>query len=672
MTDKLKKLALFEKDKNLGIFAELQDVNENIKAISDTLKEATEKTDTPTVEFPKTIEATFGGVSLVTIKGDKGEKGEKGEIGITGTNGLNGKDGKDGKNGVDGEDGGNGKDGKDGTNGKDGKDGKDGSPDTSDQIIEKVNSSKKIIKKERVEGLEQAILNSSAFGGNTTPFFNGYRAKNLNIVGGTATQSGDTVNVTIPSGSGDVVGPASAINGNVVFFDGTTGKLIKDSGLALSGTNTGDQTISDATLSTSDITTNNFTTAKHGFVPKGTNVGSFLKDDGTWGVPAGSGDVSKVGIPANNQVGVWTGDGTIEGDTALTFDTTTDTLTTGILNSTSLTASEIVITDASKNLTSAPVATYPSLTELTYVKGATSAIQTQINAKQATITFGAGVQTALGVNVGSAGAPVLLDGALGTPSSGTLTNATGLPLAGVVDSTTEALGVGSLELGHATDTTIARVSAGVASIEGNNIVVNTSSPTLATITTTGNIELGHASDTTISRVSAGVIAVEGVNVLTVAGGTTTGNIQLGENTSIALDPAGSADGKYTGLTIAATAGEALAFGDVIVLDVTAGKWFKGSVSAAAGADGDLRGGTGMCVLAAAGDASATTVLLNGTCRADSNFPALTIGSVIYATTTGDITVTQPTTTDHIIKVLGYALTADEIYFNPSMDYITHT
>lgn len=46
-----------------------------------------------------------------------------------------------------------------------------------------------------------------------------------------------------------------------------------------------------------------------------------------------------------------------------------------------LTASEILITDGSKNIVSAPVATYPSLTELSYVKGATSAIQTQIGAK---------------------------------------------------------------------------------------------------------------------------------------------------------------------------------------------------------------------------------------------------------------------------------------------------
>lgn len=42
--------------------------------------------------------------------------------------------------------------------------------------------------------------------------------------------------------------------------------------------------------------------------------------------------------------------------------------------------------------------------------------------------LGTGVATALGVNVGSAGAFVTFNGALGTPSSGTLTSATGLPL----------------------------------------------------------------------------------------------------------------------------------------------------------------------------------------------------------------------------------------------------
>lgn len=71
------------------------------------------------------------------------------------------------------------------------------------------------------------------------------------------------------------------------------------------------------------------------------------------------------------------------------------------------------------------VSVLPTGTELNFVDGVTSAIQTQLNAKQATITFGTGVQTALGVNVGSAGAPVLFNGAGGTPSSITLTNASG-------------------------------------------------------------------------------------------------------------------------------------------------------------------------------------------------------------------------------------------------------
>jgi len=53
--------------------------------------------------------------------------------------------------------------------------------------------------------------------------------------------------------------------------------------------------------------------------------GTFLKSNGaaanpTFAVPAGSGDVSKDGTPDDNQVGVWTGDGTIEGTSTLTYD----------------------------------------------------------------------------------------------------------------------------------------------------------------------------------------------------------------------------------------------------------------------------------------------------------------------------------------------------------------
>ncbi len=74
--------------------------------------------------------------------------------------------------------------------------------------------------------------------------------------------------------------------------------------------------------------------------------------------------------------------------------------------------------------------------------------------------------------------------ALGTPSSWTLTNCTWLPMAGLVASTSTAIWVGSIELWHASDATISRVSAGVVAIEGVNIVkawaVTTNGITMAT------------------------------------------------------------------------------------------------------------------------------------------------------------------------------------------------
>lgn len=183
--------------------------------------------------------------------------------------------------------------------------------------------------------------------------------------------------------------------------------------------------------------------------------------------------------------------------------TTSPTFATSITGS-YLTASEILITDGSKNIVSAPVATYPSLTELTYVKGVTSAIQTQLNAKQATITFGTGVQTALGVNIGSAGAPVLFDGALGTPSSGTVTNLTGtasININGTVGATTPTTGVfTTLVAGSTTSLLLGTAGSAVGNIGFRNATSGTvtlapATGALGTVTLT----LPTATDTLVGK-----------------------------------------------------------------------------------------------------------------------------------------------------------------------------
>ncbi len=150
-------------------------------------------------------------------------------------------------------------------------------------------------------------------------------------------------------------------------------------------------------------------------------------------------------------------------------------------------------------------------------------------------------------------------------------------------------------------------------------------------------------------------------------------ITLAENAAIAHDPVLSADWKYTWLTITWTAWATLAFGDLIYLDPTDSRRELVDANAAAWADWDARWLVWICVLAASWDGQATNILLNWVVRADTAFPTLTINAPIYASETAwDVVVTQPTTTDVVIRVLWFWLTADSMYFNPSNDFITHT
>ena len=147
---------------------------------------------------------------------------------------------------------------------------------------------------------------------------------------------------------------------------------------------------------------------------------------------------------------------------------------------------------------------------------------------------------------------------------------------------------------------------------------------------------------------------------------------LGENTGLALDAVLSADGKYSGIIESGTAGATLAFGDLCYKDPTDSRWELADANVITAVDGDARGVLGICVLVATADGDPTKMLLWGKVRA-ATFPAFTINAQSYVSeTAGDITETQPTTADVAIRVVGVALTAEDLLFSPSPDYITHT
>ena len=102
-------------------------------------------------------------------------------------------------------------------------------------------------------------------------------------------------------------------------------------GTPASGTLTNATGLPEAGLTLADNTTNDFSTTKHGFVPKGTNVGSFLKDDGTWAAPTASATLNGISaatgaatIASGNNTGiVWNWANTTNTTIAFKFGETT-------------------------------------------------------------------------------------------------------------------------------------------------------------------------------------------------------------------------------------------------------------------------------------------------------------------------------------------------------------
>ena len=135
-----------------------------------------------------------------------------------------------------------------------------------------------------------------------------------------------------------------------------------------------------------------------------------------------------------------------------------------------------------------------------------------------------------------------------------------------------------------------------------------------------------------------------------------------------------ADTVWSGITAQFTAGEDLEDGECVYLKAADSKMWKAVANT---------GGTGlvtaeiMCVAMCVSDVSADAVgtfLLQGFLRANTNFPTYAIGETLYLpeAETGGKNVPEgaaPDTDGDFVQVIGWAASADSVYFSPNFTMV---
>ena len=250
--------------------------------------------------------------------------------------------------------------------------------------------------------------------------------------------------------------------------------------------------------------------------------------------------------------------------------------------------------------------------------------------------------------------------ALGTPASGVMTNVTGVPAAAILAGSfgagayviSTSLQAATIELGHATDTTLSRVSAGVVAIEGVNITDISSAQTLTNKTLTSpvintpDINGGTADAlTSLGIRSTGTGAfdmiIANAENLTVAAKTLT--IQLGNaDRTLILGASPSVSGTNTGdqTTIIGNAGSATILQTARTINTVS---FDGSANIVVTADANTLTNTILKSTVVTSSLTAVGTLVTGNADAIVSAASLTLAGKVELATTAEIDTGTDTT-----------------------------
>lgn len=423
----------------LELSDKIDELKEAIQSIPETV--IPEPKELP--EYPTKMEMSLTGISVVTLKGDVGEKGEKGEKGDTG------EKGKDGENGINGRDGVDGRDGLDGINGENGK---DGSPDTAEQVRDKLETLEgdERLKRSAIQGGEklvdqenldraisildqrtQYLINKPVSSQNTTS------SASL-IVGTTPVNNGTDTRVLYDNAGvlGEYVASSSATASSVTMRDADANIFANNYiSNATSTVSAGGTIVLTAASSRLQILTGS--SNENYQLPDATTLAisawfTFNNNSSGSLVVKNAGSTTLYTVPAGGAVdcfvtNIGSANGVWDFHALAPSITTWSSGASGLVMNTVLSTSPQILSGASS-------ATVPSF----------------IPQRGASTTGFGGDGTNLHAIIGG--------------STSTTFNSTGLSVG-----TSGVITTGTVELGHASDTTLARVSAGVASIEGATI-----------------------------------------------------------------------------------------------------------------------------------------------------------------------------------------------------------